>query len=189
MNEILSKKQAVQEGPNQTWPKRCWLTLDRAGLQPHLQETPVLSWGVAGLVILMTFMPRSQGVGVGIVSDRPHLFSVMPIDQRKCHILRYREVILAYTWVNLKFTLTKTACLWPMKHTDALITKEKGTLTRSKDCLLEIQIKCPSSWCCSSFSDKTSLAGTKAILYVLACFSEILKKCIPGFNILSPAKT
>ena len=84
----------------------------------------------------MTFMPRSQGVGVGIVSDRPHFFSVMTTNQRKCHILRYREVILAYTWVNLKFTLTKTACLWPMRHTYALITKEKGTMTRSKECLL-----------------------------------------------------
>ena len=31
-------------------------------------------------------------------------------DGRNVHILRYGEVILAYTWFNLNFRLTKTAC-------------------------------------------------------------------------------
>ena len=39
------------------------------------------------------------------------------IDKRNAHILRYEEVMLAYTWVNLNFMLTGTTCLWPIKHT------------------------------------------------------------------------
>ena len=31
-------------------------------------------------------------------------------------MLRSREVILAYMWVNSKFMLTEIACLWPIKH-------------------------------------------------------------------------
>ena len=38
-------------------------------------------------------------------------------DQRYSHILRYEEVIMTYSWVNFNFMLTKTACLWPVKHT------------------------------------------------------------------------
>ena len=38
-------------------------------------------------------------------------------DKGNIHILKYGEVILAYTCVNLNLMLTKTACLWPIKHT------------------------------------------------------------------------
>ena len=37
-------------------------------------------------------------------------------DGRNFHILRYREVILAYTRFNVNFRLTKTAYLWPIKY-------------------------------------------------------------------------
>ena len=38
-------------------------------------------------------------------------------DGRNFHILRYGEIMLAYTWFILNFRLTSTACLWPIKHT------------------------------------------------------------------------
>ena len=37
-------------------------------------------------------------------------------DERNFHLLRYGEVIRAYTWFNSNLMLTKTACLWPIKH-------------------------------------------------------------------------
>ena len=37
-------------------------------------------------------------------------------DERNFHLLKYREVILAYTRVNLNFMLTKIACLRPVIH-------------------------------------------------------------------------
>ena len=54
-------------------------------------------------------------------------------DETHFHILRSGEVILVYIRFNSNFMLTKTAC-----HThcmSVLIMKEKGTLTRSKECL------------------------------------------------------
>ena len=37
-------------------------------------------------------------------------------DERTFHMLRYGEIILAYTWFTLNFRLTKTACVWLIKH-------------------------------------------------------------------------
>ena len=46
---------------------------------------------------------------------------MLSIKSGKCggnfHILRSGKVILAYTWLKLNFRLTKTARLWPTKHT------------------------------------------------------------------------
>ena len=57
-------------------------------------------------------------------------------DKRNFHLSRYREVILAYTWVNLNFVLIKIACLWPSRCncTSALIIREKDPWTKSTEC-------------------------------------------------------
>ena len=36
--------------------------------------------------------------------------------ERHFHMLRYGEIILACTGLNLNFGLMKTGCLWPVKH-------------------------------------------------------------------------
>ena len=60
------------------------------------------------------------------------LFKKTNSDESKFHILRYEEVILAYTQVNLNFVLTKTVCVY--RHCiSALIIKAKGTLITSKE--------------------------------------------------------
>ena len=41
----------------------------------------------------------------------------MLTDKRNFHLLRSREVILAYTCVNLNIMLAEIAYLWPIKHT------------------------------------------------------------------------
>ena len=61
---------------------------------------------------------------------------VIGYDERNFHTLRYGDVILAYTWVNLYFMLTKTAYLWPIKHTLYICFNHwrKVCITRNKEC-------------------------------------------------------
>ena len=57
----------------------------------------------------------------------PSLLIKMLVDGRNVHILRYGEVILAYTWFGLNFMLTRTACgLSNMNCTSALTMTEKN---------------------------------------------------------------
>ena len=79
---------------------------------------------------------------------------------RNAHILKSGEVILAYTLTWFLCQVKQPAC----GLSNALITKEKGTLTRSKECLclkMKIKMKCLPP---SSFDDKPSFPGAEALL-------------------------
>ena len=65
------------------------------------------------------------------------------------HILRYREVTLVYMWGNLRFMLTKIACLWPIKHTVYICfnyERKRHTGQKQTMSMLKIRIKRPSTW-------------------------------------------
>ena len=70
----------------------------------------------------------------------------MTIDRRNSYILRYVEVMLACTWFNWNFMLTKTACLWPIKHTLYICInhykKIRCTDQKYGMSMLKIKIKC-----------------------------------------------
>ena len=125
------------------------------------------------------------------------------IDKTFFHILRYREVTLVYMWGNLKFLLTKIACLWPIKHTVYICfnyerkghTGQKQTMS-----MLKIRIKCPSTWYTNAGTPLTirlpsqvpkpyCLAVYMLVFSFFFFFFEILKKCNHDlFNILCSDK-
>ena len=108
-------------------------------------------------------------------------------DNRKCHILMYRQVILAYTWVSLSLMLTRIACLQSTKHALYVCFNywRKGCIDQNeRTSMLKIRVKCLPFWstnACILFNDKTPLPGANAILTRWVCTDlifEILREYI-----------
>ena len=67
----------------------------------------------------LTFLLHKMGED-SLKSRREHMEwcgAFYASDKRRFHMLRYRGVILAYTWVKLNFMLIKIACLQTIKQT------------------------------------------------------------------------
>ena len=71
--------------------------------------------------VLFSFLASCQGwgtiMGINVPTKRTEKFDVSGVIKRHVHMLKYKEVILAHTWVNLNFRLTKRDCWWLIKHT------------------------------------------------------------------------
>ena len=82
-----------------------------------------------GASVWHSLCPFSYTAYIYIFSSSSH---IQVLTKGIFYVLRYGEVILGYKWFILIFMLTKTAHLQPVIHRlSALITKEKGALTRT----------------------------------------------------------